>query len=129
MAKPSRWNAEKRYQIVKEALGQKEPMGQIADGIRSLKGCSIGGGETFLRGGVRRLWPRHAEEAGLGRQVKDLQKLIREQAIEIRFFKTAVEEPRPRKGSGSRRTIGQTGDKAIGIIENELLPADLQDER
>ena len=30
MAKPSRWNAEKRYQIVKEALSQKEPMGQIA---------------------------------------------------------------------------------------------------
>jgi hypothetical protein len=28
MAKPSRWNAEKRYQIVKEALSQKEPMGQ-----------------------------------------------------------------------------------------------------
>jgi transposase-like protein len=26
----SRWNAEKRYQIVKEALSQKEPMGQIA---------------------------------------------------------------------------------------------------
>jgi len=30
MAKPSRWNGEKRYQIVKEALSQKEPMGQIA---------------------------------------------------------------------------------------------------
>jgi len=30
MAKPSRWNAEKRYQIVKEALSQKEPVGQIA---------------------------------------------------------------------------------------------------
>jgi transposase-like protein len=30
MAKPSRWTAEKRYQIVKEALSQKEPMAQIA---------------------------------------------------------------------------------------------------
>jgi transposase-like protein len=30
MAKPSRWTAEKRYQIVKEALSQKEPLGQIA---------------------------------------------------------------------------------------------------
>ncbi|MBM4264859.1 MAG: transposase [Deltaproteobacteria bacterium] len=30
MAKPSRWSAEKRYQIVKEALSQKEPLGQIA---------------------------------------------------------------------------------------------------
>jgi hypothetical protein len=28
MGKLSRWNAEKRYQIVKEALSQKEPMGQ-----------------------------------------------------------------------------------------------------
>jgi hypothetical protein len=26
MAKPSRWNGEKRYQIVKEALSQKEPI-------------------------------------------------------------------------------------------------------
>jgi transposase-like protein len=30
MAKPRRWNGEKRYQIVKEALSQKEPMGQVA---------------------------------------------------------------------------------------------------
>ena len=30
MAKPNRWTAEKRYQIVKEALSQKEPLGQIA---------------------------------------------------------------------------------------------------
>ena len=30
MAKPSRWTADKRYQIVKEALSQKEPMAQIA---------------------------------------------------------------------------------------------------
>ncbi len=30
MAKPSRWTEEKRYQIVKEALSQKEPVGQIA---------------------------------------------------------------------------------------------------
>ncbi len=30
MAKPSRWTAEKRYQIVKEALSQKEPLGQLA---------------------------------------------------------------------------------------------------
>ena len=30
MAKPSRRTADKRYQIVKEALSQKEPMAQIA---------------------------------------------------------------------------------------------------
>jgi hypothetical protein len=30
MTKPSWWTAEKRYQIEKEALSQKEPVGQIA---------------------------------------------------------------------------------------------------
>ncbi len=33
MAKPSRWTAEKRYQIVKEALSQK---GQAASGFRGV---------------------------------------------------------------------------------------------
>ena len=37
MAKPSRWTAEKRYQIVKEALGQKEPVGKLLDGIKFRK--------------------------------------------------------------------------------------------
>ena len=37
MAKPSRWTAEKRYQIVKEALSQKEPIGQIAQTSPSLR--------------------------------------------------------------------------------------------
>ena len=31
--KPSRWNAEKRYQIVKEALSQKEPLAKTAKHI------------------------------------------------------------------------------------------------
>ena len=30
IVKASRWTAEERYQIVKEALSQKEPIGQIA---------------------------------------------------------------------------------------------------
>ena len=38
MAKPSRWNAEKRYQIVKEALSQKSQWGRSPGGIRFLKG-------------------------------------------------------------------------------------------
>jgi len=38
MAKPSRWNAEKRYQIVKEALSQKSQWDKSLDGIRSQKG-------------------------------------------------------------------------------------------
>jgi hypothetical protein len=38
MAKPSRWTAEKRYEIVKEALSQKSQWGKLHDGIKSLKG-------------------------------------------------------------------------------------------
>jgi len=30
MTKPNRWTAEKRYEIVKEALSQKEPIGQTS---------------------------------------------------------------------------------------------------
>jgi len=35
MAKPSRWTVEKRYQIMKGALSQKEPMGRSPGGIRA----------------------------------------------------------------------------------------------
>ena len=38
MAKPSRWTAEKRYQIVKEALSQKEPMDRSLDVTRVSEG-------------------------------------------------------------------------------------------
>jgi hypothetical protein len=37
----------------------------------------------------------HGEKVFLERQIEELQKLIGEQAVEIRFFKTAVEELRP----------------------------------
>jgi len=51
MAKPSRWNAEKRYQIVKEALSQKEPIGQIARRHQVSEGLIYRWRDKFFEGG------------------------------------------------------------------------------
>jgi transposase-like protein len=51
MAKPSRWTAEKRYQIVKEALSQKEPMGQIARRHQVSEALIYRWREKFFEGG------------------------------------------------------------------------------
>ena len=92
MAKPSRWNAEKRYQIVKEALSQKEPMGQIARRYQVSEALIYRWREKFFDGGKAALAfdgrnGKPGEKAALERQVEELQKLIGEQAIEIRFLK------------------------------------------
>lgn len=92
MAKPSRWNAEKRYQIVKEALSQKEPMGQIARRHQVCEGLIYRWRDKFFEGGKAALAfdgrnGSRGETAALERQVEDLQKLIGEQAVEIRFLK------------------------------------------
>jgi transposase-like protein len=83
MAKPSRWTADKRYQIVKEALSQKEPMAQIAR--RHQVSEAYEGGKTALAFDGRP--GSGGEKAALERQVEELQKLIGEQAVEIRFLK------------------------------------------
>ena len=92
MAKPSRWTAEKRYQIVKEALSQKEPVGQIARRHQVSEGLIYRWRDKFFEGGKAALSfdgrnVSHSEKAALERQVEELQKLIGEQAIEIRFLK------------------------------------------
>lgn len=51
MAKPSRWTAEKRYQIVKEALSQEESMGQIARRHQVSEGLIYRWREKFFDGG------------------------------------------------------------------------------
>jgi hypothetical protein len=51
MAKPSRWTAEKRYQIVKEALSQKEPIGQIARRHQVSEALIYRWREKFFEGG------------------------------------------------------------------------------
>ena len=91
MAKPSRWNAEKRYQIVKEALSQKEPMGQIARRHQVLEGLIYRWRDKFFEGGKAALAfdgrnGSRARTSVLERQIEDIQKLIGEQTIEIRFL-------------------------------------------
>ena len=91
MAKPSRWTAEKRYQIVKEALSQKEPMGQIARRHQVSEALIYRWREKFYEGGKAALAfdgrGSGGEKAALERQMEELQKLIGEQAVEIRFLK------------------------------------------
>ncbi len=92
MAKPSRWTAEKRYQIVKEALSQKEPMAQIARRHQVSEALIYRWREKFYEGGKAALAfggrsGSGGEKAALERQVEELQKLIGEQAVEIRFLK------------------------------------------
>ena len=53
MAKPRRRNAEKRYQIVKEALSQKEPMGQIARRHQVSERVDLSVPDKFFEGGKR----------------------------------------------------------------------------
>ena len=92
MAKLSRWKREKRYQIVKEALSQKEPRGQITRRHQVSGGLLYrwwdqlfegGKGVLVFAGGNRR---RQGEKAALERQLEELQKLIGDQAVEIRFL-------------------------------------------
>jgi transposase len=92
MAKPSRWNAEKRYQIVKEALSQKEPLGQIARRHQVSEALIYRWRDKFFEGGKAALAfegrdGARGEKAMLEHQVEDLQRLIGEQAVEIRFLK------------------------------------------
>jgi transposase len=92
MAKPSRWTAEKRYQIVKEALSQKEPLVQIARRHQVSEALIYRWRDKFYEGGKAALAfdgrkGSQGEKAALERQVEDLQRLIGEQAIEIRFLK------------------------------------------
>ena len=92
MAKPSRWTAEKRYQIVKEAVSQKEPMGQIARRHQVSEALIYRWREKFFEGGKAALdfdgrKGSGGEKAALEREVEELQRLIGEQAVEIRFLK------------------------------------------
>ena len=96
---PSRWTAEKRYQIVKEALSQKEPVGQIARRHQVSEGLIYRWRDKFFEGGKAALAfdgrnVSHGEKPALERQIEELQKLIGSRRSRS-VFKTAVEELRP----------------------------------
>ena len=96
---PSRWTAEKRYQIVKEALSQKEQVGQIARRHQVSEGLIYRWRDKFFEGGKAALAfdgrnVSHGEKPALERQIEELQTLIGSRRSRS-VFKTAVEELRP----------------------------------
>jgi hypothetical protein len=50
MAKRSPWTADERYQIVKEALSQKQLLDRLSNGTKSQRDRSIGGVKNLSRG-------------------------------------------------------------------------------
>ena len=95
MAKPSRWNAEKRYQIVKEALSQKEPMGQIPRRHQVSEGLIYRWRDKFFEGqiGVSFRWAQREQtrESGTGAPGRRSSEVNRGASRRDPFFKTAVE--------------------------------------
>ena len=90
MAKPSRWNAEKRYQIVKEAE-PKGAMGQFARRHQVSEALIYRWRSSFFEGGKAALafdgrTGSGREKAALEGQVEELEKLIGEQAVERSVF-------------------------------------------
>ena len=74
------------------STGSKEPIGQIARRHQVSEGLIYRWRDKFFEGGKAALAfagrnGSQGEKAALERQVEDLQKLIGEQAIEIRFLK------------------------------------------
>ena len=109
MAKPSRWTAEKRYQIVKEALSQKEPMGQIARRHQVSEGMIYRWRDKFFEGGKAalafdgRMWVRR-RESGIGTADGRAAEADRRTGGGDPFFKTAVEEVKAELGRGGSGT-------------------------
>ena len=93
MPKPSRWTVEKRYEIVLEVIKGKEPIAQIARQHQVSDAVIHKWRERFYEGGRAGLnfengtaSSRSREEA-LQQQIEELEKVIGQQAVEIRFLK------------------------------------------
>lgn len=93
MPKPSRWSVEKRYEIVMEAIKGKEPIAAIARKYQVSDAIIHKWRERFYEGGKEALnfesgnsASRSREEA-LQQQIEELEKVIGQQAVEIRFLK------------------------------------------
>jgi transposase len=94
MPKPSRWTAEKRYEIVLEMLRGKEPIAQIARKHKVSDTLLHRWRERFFEGGQTALafengaaGRQRSHEEALERKIEELQTVIGEQAVEIRFLK------------------------------------------
>jgi transposase-like protein len=93
MPKPSRWTAEKRYEIVVEILKGKEPITQIARRhqvsdalIHRWRDRFYEGGRTALNFESGPMASRSREQA-LEQKIEELEKVIGQQTVEIRFLK------------------------------------------
>jgi len=93
MPKPSRWTVEKRYEIVMEVIKGKEPITHIARKHQVSDAIIHKWREKFYEAGKVGLnfengtgVPRRREQA-LEQQIEELEKVIGQQAVEIRFLK------------------------------------------
>ena len=92
MPKPSRWTAEKRYEIVMEMLKGKEAIAQLARKHQVSDALLHKWRERFFEGGKAAMnfengAGHRGQQEALEQQIEELQKVIGEQAVEIRFLK------------------------------------------
>ena len=92
MPKPSRWSAEKRFEIIREVLNGKESISQIARKNQVSDALIHRWRKKFFEGGKAALSFEHngitgSERQSLERQIEELQKVIGEQVLEIRSLK------------------------------------------
>ena len=93
MPKPSRWTVEKRYEIVMEVIKGKEPIAQIARKHQVSDAIIHKWRERFYEGGKAALnfengtSASRSREDALQQQIEELEKVIGQQAVEIRFLK------------------------------------------
>ena len=94
MPKPSRWTAEKRYEIITKILKGKEPITQIARKHQVSDALIHRWRERFYEGGKAALnfesgpiAVSRSREQALEQKVEELEKVIGQQTVEIRFLK------------------------------------------
>ena len=94
MPKPSRWTPEKRYEIVMEILRGKESITQIARKHQVSDALMHRWRERFYEGGKAALnfeggaaAASRTREQALEQKIEELEKVIGQQAVEIRFLK------------------------------------------
>ena len=95
MPKPSRWSAEKRFEIIREVLNGKESISEIARNHQVSDALIHRWRKKFFEGGKTALsfeqnGTSGAERQSLERQIEELQKVIGEQVLEIRSLKKLV---------------------------------------
>jgi len=94
MPKPSRWTAEKRYEIITEILKGKETIThiarkhQVSDAlIHRWRERFYEGGKAALNFEVGAIAVSRSREQALEQKIEELEKVIGQQTVEIRFLK------------------------------------------